>query len=70
MTEEQRACQSYLLRLWRTSSRGKPAWRASLESAQTGERRGFADLASLFAFLEQQTGDGSSQDDRLPSARQ
>ena len=69
MPEEPQEYQSYLLRLWRTSSQGKLAWRASLESAQTGERRGFADLASLFAFLEQQTGDDASQDDRLPSTR-
>jgi hypothetical protein len=27
-------------------------WRASLESTDTGERHGFADLASLFAYLE------------------
>jgi hypothetical protein len=64
MLEEPQAYQSYLLRLWRTSSHEHAVWRASLESAQTGERRGFADLASLVAFLEEQTGDGSHQDDR------
>jgi hypothetical protein len=69
MPEEPQEYQSYLLRLWRTSSHAKPAWRASLESAQTGERRGFADLASLVAFLEEQTGGDASQDDRLPSTR-
>jgi hypothetical protein len=45
---------SYLLRLWR-SSQSNAVWRASLESAQSGERRGFADLESLFVFLEAQT---------------
>jgi hypothetical protein len=64
MAEEQREYHSYLLRLWRTGSQGNATWRASLESAQTGERHGFADLASLVAFLEEQTGDGSRQDDR------
>jgi hypothetical protein len=69
MPEEAQEYQSYLLRLWRTSSHGNAVWRASLESAQTGERRGFADLASLLAFLEQQTGGGANQDDRAPSTR-
>jgi hypothetical protein len=67
MPEEPREYQSYLLRLWRTSSHGGSVWRASLESAQTGERRGFADLESFFAFLAEQTGDGSSHEDRSQS---
>jgi hypothetical protein len=41
---------SFLLRLWRESEHG--AWRVSLENVITGERRGFPNLASLFAFLE------------------
>ena len=68
MAEEPQKYQSYLLRLWRTSSRGKPAWRASLESAQTGERRGFADLASLFAFLEEQTRNNSERGAQPPAS--
>ena len=67
MAEEAQEYQSYLLRLWRTGSRGKPTWRASLESAQTGERRGFADLESLFAFLEQQTNGNSRREARPPT---
>jgi len=47
---------SYLLRVWQTSSEGKAAWRASLESPHTGERIGFASLDKLCAFLRQQTG--------------
>lgn len=47
---------SYLLRMWQESCDGSPIWRASLESPDSGERRGFADLASLVAFLEEQTG--------------
>lgn len=67
MAEEPQEYQSYLLRLWRTSSYGKPIWRASLQSAQTGEHRGFADLGSLFAFLEQQTGSNSERGARPPA---
>jgi hypothetical protein len=43
---------SYLLRLWQTNTGGRPAWRASLESPQTGHRVGFASLADLFAYLD------------------
>ncbi len=46
---DQPSYHSYLLRLWR-EFRQSP-WRASLESAETGERKGFADLDGLFAFL-------------------
>lgn len=45
---------SYLLRLWQAGHRDNPVWRASLESPMTGERRGFANLKELFAFLETQ----------------
>ena len=45
---------SYLLRLWRVSE-GKMAWRASLESSYTGERKGFANLNDLCDFLQAQT---------------
>lgn len=51
MTDEQPRYLSYLLRLWRVKVDGEFAWRASLESPNTGERRGFADLDSLYAFL-------------------
>jgi hypothetical protein len=69
MSDESHEYYAFLLRLWRTSSHGNVVWRASLESAQTGERYGFADLASLIAFLEEQTDGDASQDDRLPSTR-
>ena len=46
---------SYLLRLWQVLSKDGLVWRASLEHASTGECRGFACLADLFAFLEQET---------------
>lgn len=61
---------SYLLRLWRASEVGEPPgvlrktiWRASVESSRTGERRGFAALDELFAFLREQTGERGGDDD-------
>jgi len=53
---EQRRYISYLLRLWQIEGGEKPIWRASLESAATGERRGFAGLEELLGFLQAQTG--------------
>jgi len=47
-----RRYESYLLRLWESDEDGQLIWRASLESTDTGKRNGFADLASLFAYLE------------------
>ncbi len=57
MTNEHPRYLAYMLRLWRVKTDGEQTWRASLESAQRGERRGFADLESLFAFLKQETRD-------------
>ncbi|MBL7183250.1 MAG: hypothetical protein ISS50_02245 [Anaerolineae bacterium] len=54
MSREQRRYISYLLRLWQTRSEGELVWRASLESPHTGERRGFASLVGMFAFLEKE----------------
>ena len=56
MSSEQRSSLSYLMRLWKTDSEGEGVWRASLESPDTGQRKGFATLRDLFAFLEQATG--------------
>ncbi len=64
MTEAPPPSQSYLLRLWPASSAGTCVWRASLANVQTGERHGFADLASLLAFLEAQTGTDARPDER------
>ena len=47
-----RRYESYLLRLWESDRTGELIWRASLESTDAGERRGFADLDSLFTYLE------------------
>lgn len=54
MTKDETDYLAYLLRLWRDSD-VENVWRASIESPDTGERRGFAGLDGLFAFLQQQT---------------
>jgi hypothetical protein len=51
LSRERRRYLSYLLRLWQTEDEGALIWRASLESSSTGERRGFASVAELYAFL-------------------
>jgi hypothetical protein len=54
MSEERRRYVSYLLRLWQAEHKGALVWRASLQSAYTGERWGFANMAELHAFLDQE----------------
>jgi hypothetical protein len=44
----------FLIRLWPAEEGGEPTWRASLESASSGERRAFACLEDLFAYLREQ----------------
>ena len=56
MTGEQRGYLAYMLRLWRVDTGEGAAWRASVESPHTGERRGFASLDALFAFLVEEMG--------------
>lgn len=58
---------SYLLRLWQIESEGELVWRASLDSSQTGRRRGFAGLAEMCAFLERKVG-GAQDAPSLPEA--
>jgi hypothetical protein len=75
--KQQRRYLAYLLRVWRESGGelpdsdlpggdlphgDPPLWRASLESPQSAERRGFADLDELFAFLRERTGIASPED--------
>lgn len=61
---------SYMLRLWRGAPDAHPAWRASLENPQTGERMGFADVGALFDYLADRTVEGSAEPDpdRGPTA--
>jgi len=59
MSEGRRRRVSYMLRLWQAEQDGALVWRASLESVydrfgQPGECRGFACLAELYAFLDQE----------------
>jgi len=53
MSDETHDYQAYLLRLWRTRSKGQWQWRASLESPHTGERQSFTGLEQLIAFLRE-----------------
>lgn len=55
--EEQPDYHAYLLRMWRDNA-GRQTWRASLESAHSGVRRGFADLEALFSYLRRQAVQG------------
>jgi hypothetical protein len=54
MSGKRQHYRSYLLRLWQAGNAKESIWRASLEDVRSGERCGFADLSSLFAFLEEQ----------------
>ena len=51
--------RAFLLRLWQVGQEDSPvesktrAWRASLESVDTGELRGFPSLEGLFEYLDQ-----------------
>ena len=55
MKMAKREYMAYLLRLWREKQNG--SWRALLENATNGERKGFATLAELVTFLEGKTGE-------------
>jgi hypothetical protein len=65
MADERKGYQSYLLRLWESNEKGEHVWRASVESPLTGERRGFATLQALFAFLRAQTEDIGGQGEQM-----
>ena len=47
---------AYLIRLWQVHCEGQMVWRASLEDAYSGEKRGFGNPAGLFAFLQEKLG--------------
>lgn len=65
MSTQQPTYRSYLLRLWCAGGDGEPIWRAALEDALSGERRGFADLEALCAFLRLQIA-GSPSPEETP----
>jgi hypothetical protein len=65
MDKEKSDYLSHLLRLWRVENHeaagaDKAVWRASLESAHTGEKRTFAGLDDLIAFLREQIDESST----------
>jgi hypothetical protein len=73
-TNQQSRYLSYLLRLWQESGGDPPLWRASLESPQSDELRGFAGLDGLFAYLLERTGaalpaDSFENDERTPETK-
>ena len=70
MAKEQRRYNSYLLRIWQVGNGNVPEWRLSLEETRTRERHGFANLAVLMAFLEQQMAQEHAQDPSLLSGDQ
>ncbi len=51
---------SFLLRLWRVTVEGAPAWRASLQRPGAAEAIPFADLEVLVAFLKSEMGEGGA----------
>jgi hypothetical protein len=53
----------YLLKFWQVETEDGPTWRAVVEDPQSDERKGFADLNKLHAFLTQKLA-GTAQ---LPS---
>ena len=58
MTEANKKSLSFILRLWAegaATADGAACWRASLDDARTGQRRGFASLEQLFVYLMEAT---------------
>jgi hypothetical protein len=51
---------AYLLRIWRADGDDEPIWRASLQRPGGAERRGFASLEELFAYLRSQAYAGAT----------
>ena len=54
MAKHKPAYLSYLLRIWQVDDDEARVWRASLQRPGGEERRGFADLEGLFAYLRSQ----------------
>lgn len=50
---------AWLLRMWRESP--YTPWRIALENVSTSERKGFADLETLLAYLQTIHADNESQ---------
>jgi hypothetical protein len=65
--EQRRGYVAYLPRMWQARCEDGMAWRASLESAATAERVGFAGLEDLFRYLEREARHGAL-DETQPGA--
>ncbi|MBN1642705.1 MAG: hypothetical protein JXA09_15830 [Anaerolineae bacterium] len=65
MSEPRREYIAYLLRLWLVRREEGAAWRASLESARTGERLGFASVDQLFDFLRRRMAEDEMKEDGM-----
>lgn len=52
MKEQQSNYQSYMIRIWYVENEGEMLWRATLESASTGERVGFSSIQGLLDYLD------------------
>jgi hypothetical protein len=48
--QRQPSYRAYLVRLWPTQRAGAADYRVTMQSAASGERRDFPDLASLLAY--------------------
>jgi hypothetical protein len=55
---------SFLLRLWQSDEAGCPIWRASLESAQTGEKCHFPSVFVLAEYLEREFGQREEESEK------
>lgn len=51
MSNQPERYTAYLLRIWQVNRDGERDFRISLENIHTGERRGFASVEALTAFL-------------------
>jgi hypothetical protein len=60
---------SFILRMWLAGDTDQPQWHASLEDTRTGERRGFANLAALCEYLNQQAGQQCEQENQSKEGR-
>jgi len=67
MPNEEQNYLAFLVRFWQIRKRGELVWRASAESAQTGERKAFADMDLLFSFLKRCTEEQARPGDGKPA---
>ena len=61
-TQSSTVYRSYLVRFWQSHEQG--SWRASAQCVQTADTTLFGDVASLFAFLQQEVEHESTLNDK------